>query len=172
MRTLWTKIAAGITTIAMTICLIPANTWDVGAETATTLKNPVIEDGVTTWDCVYFGSYPQSSDGNGGFVTESIKWRVLSVDGNDLFLVADKNLDAKTYNETFYGVTWENSTVRSWLNGYDDSYNKDSIDFTNDSFINVAFSRSEQKSIIEKNLENEGGGHHQMIRCFCFLLRR
>ena len=35
----------------------------------------------TIWDCVYFGSYPQSD--STGVSTEPIKWRVLSVNDND-----------------------------------------------------------------------------------------
>lgn len=30
---------------------------------------------------------------------EPIKWRVLSVNGDDAFLLADKNLDSRPYNE-------------------------------------------------------------------------
>ncbi|WP_151202220.1 DUF6273 domain-containing protein [Anaerobutyricum hallii] len=127
-----------------------------------------------TWDCVYFGSYPQSEvtskDGsiynalknatgwdennditigktkyrrlkgedatyyssneegqynwNGSYKTyhyfkyEPIKWRVLNRNGNDALLLADIALDDQKYNTNLEDVTWETSSVRSWLNGY------------------------------------------------------
>ena len=68
----------------------------------------------TTWDCVYFGNYPQSD--STGATKEPIKWRVLSVNGNDAFLLADKNLDGQPYNTKYRDVTWETCTLRTWLN--------------------------------------------------------
>lgn len=114
--------------------------------------NPRIENGVTTWTCMWFGNYPQSSDGNGGFKTEPIKWRVLSVEGNDAFLLAEKNLDVEPYNEENTDVTWENCTLRNWLN---------------DDFYNSAFNSKEKQTIILTDVINddnfdcgtEGGNH-------------
>ncbi len=74
------------------------------------------------------------------FKWERIKWRVLQNDGNTLFVAADKAIDCKDYNEEFKGTTWENSTIRNWLNN---------------SFFNTAFSRSEQGAIVMQNVENE-----------------
>ena len=82
----------------------------------TVLNNPIINNESTTWDCVYFGNYWQN-DTNGDGKTDRndkkqpIKWRVLSVDGDDAFLIADKNLDAQPYNKTTNNGTWETSTL-------------------------------------------------------------
>lgn len=116
-------------------------------QAAVNLQNPREDsEGVVTWDCIYFGNYPQSdSDGE---IEEPIKWRVLSVDGNDAFLVADQNLDVQKYNNTYSFVTWKNSTMRSWLNGYGSSSNMCGISYINDSFIDTAFTASE-KSVIK-----------------------
>ena len=71
---------------------------------AVTLQNPTTDgNGVTTWDCIYFGNYWQNDTNGDGKADqndqkEPIKWRVLSVNGNDAFLLADKNLDDKLYN--------------------------------------------------------------------------
>lgn len=74
------------------------------------LSNPTTDkDGVTTWDCVWFGNYLQS-DATGA-TKEPVKWRVLSVDGDDAFLLADKNLDCKRYHTTNTGVTWETADI-------------------------------------------------------------
>lgn len=40
------------------------------------------------------------------FKWERIKWRVLQNDGKTLFVVADKGLDCKDYNEEYASVTW------------------------------------------------------------------
>ena len=97
------------------------------AKAAVSLQNPTTNgNGVTTWDCIYFGNYYQSNSST----KEPIKWRVLSVNGNDAFLLADQNLDAKPYNNKRANVTWATCTLRTWLNG---------------TFLNMAFTSAEQE---------------------------
>ena len=118
------------------------------------LKNPVTDsNGVTTWDCIYFGNYYQSDAT--GTTKDPIKWRVLSVDGDDAFLLADQNLDARQYNKLRTDVTWENCTLRSWLNGYDASSNVEKTDYSSDNFIDTAFTAAEQNAIKQTNVVNE-----------------
>lgn len=74
------------------------------------------------------------------FKWESIKWRILENDGNTLLLQADQALDCKNYNDTNVNVTWESSTIRSWLNG---------------EFYNAAFNDREQASIVPQKLVNK-----------------
>lgn len=128
------------------------------------INNPVMDKKeVTTWDCIYFGNYPQSSDGQGGFAIEPIKWRVLSINGNDAFLMSDQILDSMPFNEKRKGVAddyidyclWERSTIRSWLNGYEASSNKNGIDYTENNFINKAFNKEEQDAIITTTVVND-----------------
>ncbi|MCM1246109.1 MAG: DUF6273 domain-containing protein [Roseburia sp.] len=118
------------------------------------LSNPVTDsDGVATWDCVYFGNYWQNDTNGDGTADkndekEPIKWRVLSVEGDDAFLLADQNLDAQVYNwSSAYQLTWETCIMRSWLNGYGEDKNVDDMDYTNNSFLGNAFSPSEQSAI-------------------------
>ena len=174
-------------------------------QAAETLSNPrIVEDSTmdagqtVTWDCVYFGSYPQTEvveagseeeaalvkmnrgmsnngvnyrvdyesvsssafaqietaafDGNGDatvngvryrrlkgeestasgtgsydfvddtsyhyFKYEPVKWRVLSVDDGQALLLSDEALDCQLYHVSRGDITWEGSTIRSWLNGY------------------------------------------------------
>lgn len=94
-------------------------------------------DGTVTWDCIYFGSYWQNDTNGDGKADqddkkEPIKWRVLSVDGDDAFLLADQNLDCKKYNDTNEVVTWETCTLRRWLN---------------DDFFKAAFTANEQSAV-------------------------
>ena len=101
------------------------------------LDNPSISNGVTTWDCVYFGNYWQEAGGN---KKQPVKWRVLSVKDNDAFLLADKCLDCQPYNQIYSWKKWESCSLRSWLN---------------DTFLNNAFSEQEQEAIFNTTVVNE-----------------
>lgn len=219
-------LLSGILVMAMTVTLIPA--IPEKSVEAATLNNPriVTDDSMeagqkVTWDCVWFGSYPQAEvvpsgeytafssairqdgdiivsdsiyqalqsaiewDDNGDitlngskyrrmkksdatdstnsgspwfygwsdsttyhyFKYEPIKWRVLNVNGNDAFILADKGLDDQSYNKTQTSVTWKTSTIRSWLNGYDASFNAYGTDYCRDSFMYTAFSIEQQSAI-------------------------
>ena len=112
------------------------------AKAAVSLQNPTTDgNGVTTWDCIYFGNYYQSNSST----KEPIKWRVLSVNGNDAFLLADKNLDAKPYNEKCTDVTWATCTFRTWLN---------------DAFLNTAFTSAEQAAIKNTTVVNDDNPYY------------
>lgn len=105
-------------------------------------------------DNVFFGNYFQSN----GTTKDPVKWRVLSNAGGQLFLLSDQNLDALQYHTEQEDVTWETSTIRSWLNGYDASANtggSNGIDYTGDNFLNTAFSAKEQTAIAETNVVND-----------------
>lgn len=99
------------------------------------------------------------------FKYQPIKWRVLNVDGNVAFLLADKGLDGQKYNILYTSVTWETSTIRSWLNGYGATYNKCGTDYSSKNFISTAFSTLEQLAIKDttvidynsKNMETKVG---------------
>ena len=123
------------------------------------LKNPTMENGITTWDCIWFGNYWQEDTNGDGKADKNdektpIKWRVLSVEGDDVFLLADKNLDCQRYNDTNTDVTWETCTMRSWLNGYGTEMNKDGKDYRDNNFLNNAFSADEQSAIKTTNVVN------------------
>ena len=142
---------------------IPYLGQTVQAATDYGLHNPVNTEadgsGTTTWDCVYFGHYLQEDTNGDSTVNSSdtkqpIKWRVLSVDGDDAFLMADQGLDCKPYHGSNNDVTWEISTLRSWLNGYDASYNTVGKDYSSNNFIDAAFTAGEQNAILPGQVEN------------------
>ena len=118
---------------------------------AVSLQNPTTDgNGVTTWDCIYFGNYWQNDTNGDGKADqndqkEPIKWRVLSVNGNDAFLLADRNLDAGSYNEKFTDVTWATCTLRTWLN---------------DTFLNTAFTPAEQTAIKNTTVVNKDNPYY------------
>lgn len=126
------------------------------AKAGSSVRGPQTDDsGITTWDCIYFGKYWQNdTDGNGtadeSDEKERIKWRVLSVEGNDAFLMADQCLDYMSYQETEEGEdeeasvdqvqTWEVSSLRTWLNG---------------AFCESAFTQEEQDVIRTTTVKND-----------------
>lgn len=79
---------------------------------------------------VYFGSYEQDNNTSNG--KEDIAWKVLAKEGNRVLLISKFVLDCKPYNTTRKNVTWETSTLRTWLNG---------------EFANAAFSSEDMKII-------------------------
>ena len=160
--TIGKRVLAGVlTAITAFILLAGAPMGKDGTVNAAgrTLKAPSKNsDGVVTWDCVYFGNYPQSDAT--GKKKEPIKWRVLSVDGNDAFLMADQNLDIKNYNNTNVDVTWENCTLRSWLNGYGKGSNVCRTDYSSDNFLDSAFTASEQSAIKTVTVVNTDNAYY------------
>ena len=83
---------------------------------------------------ITFGSYPQ----NGGD-KEPIEWQVLDVSDNKALLISRYGLDAQAYNKQYVTITWENSSLRKWLN---------------DTFLFTAFSAKEQESILVTHVDN------------------
>ncbi len=131
------------------------------------VSNPRIDsDGVTTWDCIWFGNYWQGDTNGDGKADKSdkktpIKWRVLSVEGDDAFLLADKNLDCQKYNNTKTDVTWETCTIRSWLNGYGAEQNVCRTDYQSENFMKNAFTREEQEAILTTDVVNRDNPDYQ-----------
>lgn len=105
-------------------------------------------------DNVYFGNYYQSNNST----KEPVKWRVLSNANGQLFLLSDQNLEVFQYHTELETVTWETSTMRSWLNGYGASANTggdNGTDYTGDNFLDAAFSAKEQNAIVETAVVND-----------------
>lgn len=131
------KITAVILALTLTFSLLseafPTNT--VKAAPSHTLGNPVITDGISIWDCVWFGNYYQED--SSGQKKSPIKWRVLSINGQDVFLMSDLILDFQPYLHSTdiseQNKSWADSDIRRWLNK---------------TFINIAFTATEQKAII------------------------
>ena len=137
------RLLAGLLALVMVLSLCEITLGQsTPAKAAVSLQNPTTDgNGVTTWDCIYFGNYYQSNSST----KEPIKWRVLSVNGNDAFLLADQNLDAKPYNEEYTDVTWATCTLRTWLN---------------DTFLNTAFTSAEQAAIKNTTVVNDDNPYY------------
>ena len=151
--------------LALCLGLLPSAAFAAGTDTGKAIQ--LVDSGTAAnigggqADNLYFGTYQQSSDGNGGYNIDPIKWRVLENAGGQLFLLSDQNLDVFQYHTDWESVTWEKSTMRSWLNGYGASENTggdSGTDYTSDNFIGAAFSEKEQKAIAETTVVNDDNG--------------
>lgn len=130
--------------IATTCCLIfsilitsiVGNNSNVKASEilSSTLKKPSMSNGVSTWDCIYFGNYYQSDAT--GKKKDAIKWRVLDTNGKEALLISDSVLDIKQYveaDDAWPEATWETCDLRDWLNS---------------KFIKKAFNEKEQEALL------------------------
>ena len=97
---------------------------------------------VTVGDILKFGHYEQDNNLDNG--PEAIEWIVLDYDevNHKALLLSKDGIDVVPYNEVYVSLTWENSTLRGWLN---------------DDFLNQAFSKEEQSAILVTNVDNGPG---------------
>ncbi len=91
------------------------------------------------WKIVQFGHYPQTKENNDDRL---IEWQVLARDGRNALLISRYGLDKLPYNETLANVTWEQCTLRAWLNS---------------TFINRTFTDEEQTAILVTDVDNGTG---------------
>ena len=89
-------------------------------------------------DIIRFGRYEQDNDLSNG--AEEIEWRVLAIDGKTALIVSVMGLESKPYNEKWVDITWEDCTLRSWLNN---------------EFYNAAFNEAERAKIERTHVVNE-----------------
>ena len=147
--------------ICLVVGLLPTTAFAVGTDTGKAIQ--LVDSGTAAnisggqAGSVYFGTYQQSSDGNGGYHTDPIKWRVLENAGSKLFLLSDQNLDVFEYHKEKESVTWKTSTMRSWLNGLAENQGSgdDAIDYTSNNFLDNAFSDKEQTAIADTKVVND-----------------
>ena len=88
------------------------------------------------------------------FRFDPIRWRVIGLEGNCACLMADRLLDCQPYSAEGGPVTWENSSVRSWLNGYPAEENNAGIDYRGKGFLDMAFTAEERKTVMKFRVEN------------------
>lgn len=74
------------------------------------------------------------------FRYEPIKWRVLQVNGEKIFLRANTCLDRQKYHETDMPAIWEESSIRNWLNS---------------DLMDSAFSDPEKQAVADTLVKND-----------------
>lgn len=88
-------------------------------------------------DIIIFGSYEQDGSMTNG--KEDIEWIVLSKTKSQMLVISKYALDCLSYNNEEKDITWENCTLRKWLNN---------------SFYKAAFTKAERNMIKKMKLEN------------------
>ena len=91
---------------------------------------PHTEDKYKVGSYVKFGTYEQDNIRTNG--PEEIEWLVLDNDGEKALLISRYALDCQRYNTKKMYMTWENCTLRTWLN---------------ERFYNAAFTKDQQSTI-------------------------
>ena len=92
---------------------------------------------VEVGDHIEFGTYEQDGDESNG--AEPISWEVLDIEDGKALVISDYALEMMAYNEEYENTTWEDCTLRKWLN-------KD--------FYKGAFTEKEQEYIERSRIEN------------------
>lgn len=107
--------------------------------------------GYYEWDTIKFGK---------------CEWLVLSVQGNEAFVVSKYLLQGEMYNMgKKEECTWATSTVRSWLNKYPATENTLGVDFQNKiaSFWGNNFTDEEGSIILDTEVKNGGATGNNTI---------
>lgn len=94
---------------------------------------------------VTFGHYEQDNNIANG--TEPIEWQVLAKENGRTLLISRYGLDQQKYNTEIEDITWENCTLRNWLNN---------------NFYYEAFDAAEQNIIAEVTNTNPDSAAHYM----------
>lgn len=141
------KSFAGIMAIILIIAicigaacyLIPTFEPEEPSETIPEPSEPATPAGsLSVGSIIKFGSYEQDNNISNG--AEAIEWQVLDVQDGKALVISKYALDAQPYNEDWVDITWEDCTLRQWLN---------------DDFYNSAFTAEEKANIIETTVVNE-----------------
>ena len=91
-----------------------------------------------------FGRYPQTAQSE---ALSPLIWQILDITEDAALLISEYVLEQYTYHDKIEDITWEWSNVRSYLNGFDGTHNKNGIDHTGKGFIDFAFTPAERKQI-------------------------
>ena len=104
-------------------------------------NTPLLETNDSTLsigDTLIFGNYEQDNNLSNG--KEPIKWRVLAIEDGQALLISEMNLNRKFFDGNYSGVTWENSSLRWWLNK---------------EFLTEAFWSEEQQKVMLTRIRND-----------------
>jgi hypothetical protein len=67
-------------------------------------------------DYVFFGAYEQDNNAFNG--KEDVEWLVLDIKNEKALVISKYVLHCKQYHKSYSNITWENSSIRTWLNSY------------------------------------------------------
>ncbi len=98
------------------------------------------------------------------FVFEPLLWRVLEVSDGTALVLSHRAVECEPFQEDLADVSWENCSLRSYLNGYGSQENVSGIDYSDeeDNFLDIAFTPKEQEGILEYPVRNEANYYFGM----------
>ena len=82
------------------------------------------------------------------FKWEPIVWQVLAKESDGVYVMSQTLLDSQAYNNYYEDTTWENCSLRTWLN---------------DDFYAAAFSEEEQAKIVSITHDNEDSPYNTSV---------
>ena len=89
-------------------------------------------------EVVVVGEYPQE-DPNITTAKQDLEWIVIHSDGDNVLLTTKYIIDNQSYNDELGNIQYENSSIRSWLNG---------------TFVNTAFTNNEIDKVLSTDVGN------------------
>lgn len=138
-------------------CAKSGNPSETESETVTS-ETSEEDDGLSVGDHILFGNYQQKTDAD----PEPIEWRVLEIKDDKALVITEYLLEPRVYNIEMEDVTWEDSSLRKWLNG---------------DFYDTAFSAKEKSHIQTVTIQNPDnplygtpGGNDTEDNVFCLSL--
>ena len=138
-------------------CAKSGNPSETESETVTS-ETSEEDDGISVGDHILFGNYQQKTDAD----PEPIEWRVLEIKDDKALVITEYLLEPHVYNIEMEDVTWEDSSLRKWLNG---------------DFYDTAFSAKEKSHIQTVTIQNPDnplygtpGGNDTEDNVFCLSL--
>ncbi len=120
----------------MTIAIFRNLRFNDSEERANAIQKELISKANVN-DSVFFGSYEQ--DGNTTNGNEPIEWIILEKQNGKILLLSRYGLDMQKYSDMAGEISWENSLIRTWLNGF---------------FIDSAFNKEDLNEILQTTLLN------------------
>ncbi len=91
----------------------------------------------TPGEYVIFGRYEQDGDPENGL--EPVDWLVLNIQDDSAVMISRYGLDCVQFHDSYAPATWEDSNLRTWLNG---------------SFYSECFSEDERAAILDTEVDN------------------
>ncbi len=122
------------TGIRTAVLLLAVLTAALSAACAEEPKSQVFR---TAGTIVTLGRYEQ--DNNTGNGPEPVEWIIMEMQEGQCLLLSRYALEVMPYHSVSADITWENCSLRSWLNG---------------EFLDSAFSEEERAAILVKDLDN------------------
>lgn len=105
-----------------------SSTNQSGGEIENTPNNEI--SNLSVCDIIEFGHYQHSNDSS---EKQSLKWKVLKLDGKKAMLISEKVISCRPYEIKINGAPWKKCSLRKWLN---------------EDFLKTAFGEQERDRIL------------------------